>query len=561
MGLRRKKIALHPFRPRLLNSLRSYDRSDFLADLMAGITVGVVALPLAMAFAIASGLKPEAGIFTAIIAGFIISACGGSKVQIGGPAGAFIVVVYSIIERYGLDGLLISTLVSGMLLFAMGLFRLGTLVRFVPVSIVIGFTNGIAVLIALSQVKDFLGLKIATLPSDFFPKMTAIIEHLPGFDAATLLIGLSCFVIVFFWPKIAGRLTGSMARLSVVPGSIFALAFGTFITWFFGLDIETIGSRFGGLPQSLPSLTIPDLDFSTLQHLLPPIMTITMLGAIESLLCARVADSLADDRHDPNQELMAQGMANIAAPLFGGYCATGTIARTVTNIKSGARSPISGIIHAIVLLLIILLAAPLAENIPLTALAAILLNVAWNMGEWHEFVRMRHFSNSYRIVVLATFLLTVIIDLTVAMEVGLILACLFFIRRVSELTRLEPVLELEGAAAPGLGKNIEAYRVYGSLFFGAAVKLEELMDPSRPTPKILILDMANMLNMDTTGIEALENLHKYITKRNGRLLLSRVPAHPAALLRRSGFITTLGEDFIVGDLHEALKKGQVLADQ
>ncbi len=550
-------LALQSFRPRLIDSLKTYRSADFFKDLMAGITVGIVALPLAMAFAIGSGLKPEAGIFTAIVAGFIISACGGSKVQIGGPAGAFIVVVYSIIERHGLDGLLISTLISGVLLFMLGLFRLGTLVRFVPVSIVIGFTNGIAVLIALSQVKDFLGLKIENMPSEFFARMHALAVHLPTMNMQAVAMGCACFLIVFCWPILTGKFPSRLRSAGMIPGTIIALAAATFVTWYFHLDIETIGTRFGGLPRALPSLTVPHIDFATLQMLLPAIITLTMLGAIESLLCARVADSLIDDRHNPNQELMAQGLANVAAPLMGGYCATGTIARTVTNIRSGARSPVSGIIHAFVLLLMIVVAAPLAEFIPLAALAAILLNVAWNMGEWHEFARLRYFSNNYRIIVLATFLLTVIIDLTVAMEVGLILSCLFFITRVSSLTRVEPVAEIEGMAAPHLGKTIEAWRIYGSLFFGAAMKLERLMDPSRPVPKVLILDLGTMLNIDSTGLEALETLHDFLGKHGGALFLCGAQSQPLALMRRAGLAGQLGENHIFPTLREAMRGAEM----
>lgn len=551
-------FTLHPFRPRLLTALKTYKRADFFKDLLAGITVGVVALPLAMAFAIASGLPPEAGLFTAIVAGFIISALGGTRLQIGGPAGAFIVVVYSIVERYGIDGLIISTLISGVCLFLLGLFRLGTMVRFVPVSIVIGFTNGIAVLIALSQIKDFLGLRTGPLPAEFFAKMSVIFTHLPTIDTQTVIVGAACFLIVFSWPLIAGRLPGRLKRTGYVPGSIIALVFGTAVTWFFKLDIETIGTRFGGLPRSLPELTIPDIDFMTIQMLFPAILTITMLSAIESLLCARVADSVTGDRHDPNQELMAQGLANIAAPLAGGYCATGTIARTMTNIRSGAVSPFSGMIHAIALLGIILVAAPLAENIPLTALAAILLNIAWNMGEWHEFARLKHFSRSYAVIMLSTFFLTVVIDLTVAVEVGLMLACLFFIRRVADLTRVEPVPEVEAMLAPHLGRSIEAYRIFGSLFFGAAMKLERLMDSSRPLPKILILDMSNVLNIDTTGLEALENLHEFLKKQDSRLMLAGLQAQPLSILKRSGLAAQIGEHLVCPDLKTCLSKAEAL---
>jgi SulP family sulfate permease len=530
------------FRPKLWDVLASYRAADLWQDLPAGITVGVVALPLAMAFAIASGLKPEAGIFTAIIAGFIISTFGGSRVQIGGPAGAFIVIVNGIVVKYGVDGLIVATLMSGVFLFMLGLLRLGILVRFVPVAIVIGFTNGIAVLIALSQIKDVLGLKMDSLPADFFPRLASLAAHVGTIDPATVVLSLASLLIVFLWPVLAAR-TGIKA-LRFVPGSIIALAAGTAAVALFKLPVETIGTRFGGIPSSLPSPVFPTISLSVLQNLVPPAITITLLGAIESLLCARVADGLIDDRHDPNQELMAQGLANLAAPLLGGYCATGTIARTVTNIRSGARTPVAGIIHAVTLLCIILVAAPLARNVPLATLGAILLFVSYNMGEWHEFARLRQFAVSYRVVLLATFILTVVVDLTVAVEVGLLLAFLFFAARMSNLTRLEPVPEIEmrGHAPDSVvvSGQIEAYRLYGTLFFGAVHKLEELMDPARKLPEILVLSLTSLINIDASGLEILENLLATLRKRNCRLLIAGVNGQPLRLMTDGGFIDEIG---------------------
>lgn len=539
-----------PFRPRLLDSLQGYKMGDFWADVSAGITVGVVALPLAMAFAIASGLKPEAGIFTAIIAGLIISSLGGSRVQIGGPAGAFIVIVYGIVAKYGVDGLIISTILAGCLLFAMGLLRLGNLVRFVPVSIVIGFTNGIAVLIALSQIKDLLGLQIEKMPSGFFAQLGAIYEHLGTINPPTVALAVVSALIVFNWSRIA-RQTGNPV-LQRIPGSIIALVVGTTAVALIGLPVATIGSKFGGIPSGLPHIVFPHIDLETLQNLIPPTITIALLGAIESLLCARVADGLIDDRHNPNQELMAQGLANIAAPLFGGYCATGTIARTVTNVRSGAKTPIAGIIHAVTLLLIILVAAPLAKNIPLATLGAILLFVSYNMGEWHEFVRMKHFSNNYRAILMSTFILTVVVDLTVAVEVGLVLSCLFFITRISGLTRLDPVPEMEMIGHPHLNKDVEAYRISGSLFFGAVHKVEELIEPGRPVPKILILSTSGLLNMDTSGLEAMENVERTLQKRGCRLILCDLSGQPLSLMQRSGFLNHLGAGNVYPTLNAAL---------
>jgi SulP family sulfate permease len=551
------RLDLAPFRPRLLQSLRGYDRRHLPKDIGAGITVGVVALPLAMAFAIASGVKPEAGIFTAVIAGFIIAALGGSRVQIGGPAGAFIVIIYGIIDRYGLANLLISTMMAGVLLFGMGLFKLGQLVRFIPVSIVIGFTNGIAVLIALSQVKDALGLQIDKLPADFFSQIGTLWQALPTTNPYAVAICAVSLALVVAWPKSYQMGHVPWKRwVAHVPGTVVALALATIAVSVLHLPVETIGSRFGGIPQGLPSLALPDFGWDLAKQLVAPTITIALLGAIESLLCARVADNLIDDRHDPNQELMAQGLANFVTPLFGGIPATGTIARTVTNVKSGATSPVAGIVHAATLLLVILVAAPLAANIPLAALAAILLFVAWNMGEWREFARLKQFALTYRTILLTTFFLTVVFDLTVAVEVGMVLASLFFIYRISQLTRVEPV---ELADAPA---GVEAYRLTGSLFFGAVSKLESLTDPARFTgargPSIVILDFAPLLSLDTTGLETLESLRKLLVKRNGALIVAGAREQPLSLLTRSGFIAHAGADNVVADMVAAQARVRAL---
>ena len=549
------KIIVRRFVPRLTEQLKSYNTRKFTADLAAGITVGVVALPLAMAFAIASGLKPEAGIFTAIVAGFLISAFGGSSVQIGGPAGAFIVIIYGIVERYGVANLLLATMIAGVMLLAMGLFRLGNLVRFVPVSIVIGFTNGIALLIALSQVKEFFGLKIETMPADFFRKIETIVQRADTVQLPTLLLSIASLAIIIFWPKTYAATDSRNYRiLSRLPGTIVALVVATSAAALFHLDVETIGSRFGGIPQGLPGLALPEFSWGQVRYLFAPALTIALLGAIESLLCARVADSMTDERHDPNQELMAQGIANFVAPLFGGFCATGTIARTVTNIRAGARTPVAGIIHAVTLLVIILVAAPLAQHIPLAALAAILMFVAYNMGEWHEFVRLRRFSNHYRVILLATFVLTVVIDLTVAVEVGLVLACLFFISRVSSLTRIEPLSDSEAALEGFDLEQAEIFRVYGSLFFGTVSKLEGLLDPKREIKEWMMLDMSGVLNIDTTGLEAIESLQTLHEKRGSRLILAGLSEQSLSLIRRSGFQEKIGLENIVADMAQARRR-------
>ncbi|HEY9065374.1 MAG TPA: SulP family inorganic anion transporter [Burkholderiaceae bacterium] len=552
-------LSPHPFRPRLLEAVRGYDRHRFFADLGAGVTVGIVALPLAMAFAIASGVKPEQGIFTAIIAGFLISALGGSSVQIGGPAGAFIVIVYGIVQRYGVPNLLIATVLAGLLLFALGWLRLGVLVRYIPVSIVIGFTNGIAVLIALSQVKDLLGLKIEKVPADFFAQVGALATHLSGFNPYAFAIGAACVAGLFFWPRLFARgkvLPGAVLDVRAVqlasrmPGPIVALITLSAIVAIFELPVETIGSRFGGIPRSLPEMAWPALSWESAQHLVIPTITIALLGAIESLLCARVADTLTTlKRHDPNQELMAQGVANVVAPFFGGIPATGTIARTVTNVRAGATSPIAGVVHAATLFVIVIAAAPLAASVPLAALAGILLFVAWNMGEWHEFslTRLRHFSPEHRLKLIGTFLLTVIFDLTVAVEVGLVVACIAFIYRMSTLFRIEPL------ALPKVDHaTTRVHRLYGSLFFGAVGKVESLADELPATVRTLVLEAHQLVSIDNSGLDALLQLHRALERRSTRLVLCALNEQPLGLIKQSGFDAVLGDANLVPDLAAAL---------
>jgi SulP family sulfate permease len=541
------------FRPSLVDALRGYRREDFTADLSAGITVGVVALPLAMAFGIASGVKPEAGIFTAIIAGFLISALGGSRVQVGGPAGAFVALLYAIVERYGVANLLIATMMAGVLMFAMGALRLGQLIRYIPVSIVTGFTNGIAVIIAMQQIKDFLGLSIPKMPANFFSQLGTLWSHLSTLDWTTLWLGIVSLVTIVLWPKSYrpnhARWRRAMAR---VPGTIVVLALGTVSVAAFGLQVDTIGTRFGGIPQGLPPFALPSFDWASVQNLVGPTISIALLGAIESLLCARVADGMTDDRHDPNQELMAQGVANVVSPLFGGIAATGTIARTVTNIRSGARTPVAGIVHSATLLAIVLVLAPLARDIPMATLAAILLFVAWNMGDWSAFARLRRFSMPYRTIMLATFALTVTFDITVAVEVGLVLASLFFIWRISSLTRLDPVRLPADLATLGDGTRVEAWRLFGSLFFGSVGKLEALADPKRHQPDVLVLELGHVINIDTTGLDALETMFEHLHKRGGTLVLAEPTEQPLSLLERSGMLERIGPHNVFEGLDDAL---------
>jgi sulfate permease, SulP family len=549
------------FHPKLRDALKSYDKELFWRDVTAGITVGVVALPLSMAFAIASGLKPEAGIFTAIIAGFIISALGGSRVQIGGPAGAFIVIVYGIVERFGVANLIIATAMSGVLLFAMGVFKMGSLIRFIPISVVIGFTNGIAVLVALSQIKDFLGLKVGNMPADFIGIIRTVYNNLFSWSPQTLLVSVGSLTIIILWQfglskwlkktnqinlpstELHGKLSNKLTSVAaILPGAIVALVLATLAVSLSGLEVETIGSKFGGIPATLPAFVWPDFSWQSARFLLIPTLTLTLLGAIESLLCARVADGLIGDRHNPNQELMAQGIANFVTPFFGGMPATGTVARTMTNIKSGAVSPVAGMVHALVLLIIVLAAAPLANHVPLATLSAILMFVAWNMGEWREFLHLRQMRKSYGFTLVAVFLLTVIFDLTVAVEVGLIAACLTFIYRISSLSRYEAVSVDAQPSLSGLQGQVDAYRLYGALFFGAVKLLEEIED-KLPT-HALVLDLKNVIYLDPTGVDALSSLVRKCRKQHVRLIICGLAHQPLDMAQRDDFLYELpAEDF------------------
>ncbi|MEQ1805383.1 MAG: SulP family inorganic anion transporter [Burkholderiaceae bacterium] len=549
-------MQFHRFRPRLFDAVSGYNGARFARDLGAGLTVGIVALPLAMAFAIASGVKPEAGLFTAIIGGFIVSALGGSHVQVGGPAGAFIVIVYGIVERYGLPNLLISTVLAGVLLFALGLFKLGALVRYIPVSIVIGFTNGIAVLIALSQVRDALGLTIAKLPADFFSQIYTYATNLGSFNAGAFALCVACVAGLFAWPRLfrpGSPLPGAMLEARAVrfashmPGPIVALVTLSVAAAWLQLPVQTIGTRFGGIPQSLPAFALPDFSWETVKLLFIPTITIALLGAIESLLCARIADNMTElPRHDSNQELMAQGVANMIVPFFGGIPVTGTIARTSTNIRAGSTGPVSGMLHAVTILLVVLVAAPLALHVPLAVLAGILLFVAWNMGEWHEFARLRHFSAGHRTIMLGTFALTVVIDLTVAVEVGLVLACVFFIYRMSTLFRVQP--HPAGELPPG----VHVFELFGSLFFGAVAKVEELPAQLPPGTRAVVLEMNRLISMDTSGLDALQQLHRTLQRQGIALVLANVTEQPLALIHRTGFDAILGADAIVPSVAEAV---------
>lgn len=558
-----------PFRPKLVDTLKGYSAQNLFADVVAGITVGIVALPLAMAFAIASGVKPEAGIFTAVIAGFIISACGGSRVSIGGPTGAFVAILYNILQQYGASNLAICTVMAGVILLIMGFARLGAMIKYIPYPVTVGFTSGIAVLIFSTQIKDFFGLRLEqAMPADFIDKLRVLFSHLDAIDLPTVVLAVISVALIRLWPRSWGRW---------VPGSIVALIFGTLVVWLvqahvvqlpFDFHVATIGSRFGGIPQSLPAIQMPAFDWHHLPDLMRPALTIAFLAAIESLLCCVVADGMIDDRHDSNQELIAQGLGNIISPLFGGIAATGAIARTATNVKNGGRSPVAGIVHAITLLIIILAAAPLAKFIPLASLSAVLVVVAFNMGEWHQFVRLPKWPKSDAMVFLAAFGLTVLIDLTVAVEMGLLLAAVLFIKRMSEtsqITAVDQSTETEGSQHSVVGKEVPKgvliFRVFGAFFFGVADKLETALKRARQEPDVLVLRMREVLAMDATGLNALEDLHEKLRKRGKYLVLCGPHTQPLFVMSKAGFLERLGDENVCADIDTSLQRARQLLAQ
>ena len=544
------------FRPKLFECLHGYTAANFSADLNAGITVGIIALPLAMAFGIASGVTPAAGIFTAIIAGFLISAFGGSRVQVGGPTGAFVVIVYNIIASYGLANLLVCTMMAGCILITMGLALMGTIIRYIPRPVTIGFTNGIAVLIAGTQIKDFFGIQVTELPAEFFEKLSVLARHFDTLHIPTLAVSIASLALLILWPK-------QWAKR--IPASIIVVIFSTCAVIWLKLPIETIGSKFGGIPQGFPPFAFPVIHWEHLDNLVSPAVTIALLAAIESLLSAVVADGMIDDKHDSNQELIGQGIANLLAPLFGGIPATGAIARTATNVKTGAVSPISGIVHACTLLVVLLIAAPLAYSIPLASLSAVLIMVAFNMGEWEEFRAVPRMPKSDSLVLLTTFGLTVIFDLTVAVEVGMILSALLFIKRIADTTQV--TLIDEKTATEGdhptfnpkeIPEGVLVFRIFGALMFGAADKLENVMLHQKQEPKVMILRMRTVLAMDTTALNTLERLYAKLHRHGKYLILSGAHTQPYCLMQRSGFIDQLGANNVVTDIHQALARAQEL---
>jgi len=539
--------------PRLLSALHGYDRGRALADLTAGVTVGLVALPLALAFAISSGMPPQAGLYTAIVAGGLISLLGGSRLQIGGPTGAFVVIVAGIVARYGVDGLFICTLMAGVMLVILGATGMGSAVRFIPRPVVVGFTNGIAVLIASTQIRDLLGLHIERVPSDFLPRVEVLAAALPTWSPIAAALSIGTIAVIVIASRISRR----------IPGAIVALLAGTAIVAGFGLQVETIGTRFGGIPSGLPTLHLPALHLTLLATLLVPAMTVAMLGAIESLMSAMVADRMSGDRHDSNMELIAQGIANIASPLFGGLPATGAIARTATNIRSGAQTPVAGIVHALTLAIVLLAAAPLARYIPLAVLAGVLMVVAYNMGDWGEIPELLRLTRTDVLVWIVTFGLTVFADLTQAVGVGMVCAALLFIRRVADTTTVSAVTDQyiqDGQLHALQNQTIPAYvrifRIHGPFLFGATDKLRAVVDDLDGLPAIVILRLRNMTALDATGLRAFEELAQALRASGRSLLLCGARHQPAALIARADFHRHIGDANICPNVSVALHRAR-----
>ena len=558
------------FKPKFISAIKDYDRKTFVADLMAGLIVGIVALPLAIAFGIASGVSPEKGIITAIVAGLMIAVFGGSKVQIGGPTGAFIVIVYGIIQQYGMQGLTIATLMAGVFLILFGVLHLGTIIKYIPYPIVVGFTSGIAVTIFTTQVKDLLGMQMDKVPADFIEKWGAYLQHLGDIDPWSAMVGIVSVALIASWPMLA-----HLSPLRSLPGSLVAIIIMTIaallLKHYAGItSIETIGDRFS-IKSELPDAVVPALSWETIKSLVAPALTIAILGAIESLLSATVADGVIGDHHDSNTELIGQGIANIASPIFGGIPATGAIARTMTNINNGGKTPVAGIVHAAVLLVIFLFLMPLAQYIPMACLAGVLVVVAYGMSGWRSFLAVMHNPKSDITVLLLTFFLTIIFDLTVAIEVGLICACLLFMRRMAETTDVHMVMNeidlnedadmqrgnLEHLIIPA---GVEVYEINGPYFFGAGNRFEDIMARYGKHPKVRIIRMRKVPFIDSTGLHNLENLCKMCQRQGVTIVLSGVNPKVENVLKRNGFNELLGEKNICNHIDLALQRARELVD-
>jgi len=549
------------FVPKLFATLKGYNKEQLIKDLLAGLIVGIVALPLAIAFAIASGVSPEKGIFTAIIAGFIISAMGGSRVQIGGPTGAFIVIVYGIVQQFGVNGLIIATFLAGILLIIMGLCRLGAVIKFIPHPLIVGFTTGIAVIIFSSQMKDFLGLKMGAVPADFLAKWASYAANISSINLYAVVFTVATIAIIQLWPRVTHK----------VPGSLIAIILTTATVYYFHIPVETIGSRFGAIPTSLPMPVVPHIDWATIQKLIRPAFTIALLGGIESLLSAVVADGMIGGHHRSNMELVAQGTANIFSAVFGGIPATGAIARTATNIRNGGRTPIAGMVHSVTLLIILLFVGKLAALIPMATLAGVLIIVAYNMSEWRNFISILKLSKSDAAVMVVTFLLTVLVDLTVAIEIGMVLAMFLFMREMTRNSNVQQFADNGEELANKtdddairnytLPKGVVVYEINGPLFFGAAYKFKDAMRIIAGTPKVLIIRMRNVPIIDATGIRTIEEVEKECSQQGTKLIIAELNNHQILEeLKTSRVLFKIGKANVVDSVQEAIARAvQIMA--
>ena len=548
------------FKPKLFTVLPELNKNQLGREITSGILVGIVALPLAIAFAIASGVSPDKGLISAVIGGFIISFLGGSRVQIGGPTGAFIVILYGIVAKYGVNGLMIATMMAGIILVIMGISQLGSLIKFIPYPVIVGFTSGIAIIIFSSQVKDFLGLNIARVPPDFIDKWVAYGKAISTFDPNTLIIGMTALVIIIFWPRISKKIPGPLVAILVTTAAVQLLH----------LHVDTIASRFGDISASIPAPSLPVFDFATVKSLIVPATTIAMLGAIEALLSAVVADGMIGSRHKSNMELVAQGIANIVSPIFGGIPVTGAIARTATNIKNGGRTPISGIVHSITLLLIMLIFGSWAKLIPMPTLAAILIIVSWNMSEHHVFRQLLKSPRSDVSVLLITFGLTVLFDLTIAIEVGMMLSVILFMNRMAGLTNVGVVTgelkdeDVDETADPNtilsrsIPPGVEVFEISGPFFFGAASKFKDAMHIIEKNPAIRIIRMRKVMSIDATGLNSMKELLADCNKSGTTLILSGVHVQPLFAMQQYGLADEIGEDNLFGNIDDALDRAREL---
>ncbi|HJU87496.1 MAG TPA: sulfate permease [Gemmatimonadota bacterium] len=540
------------FEPKLVTVLREgYSRRQFARDVAAGIQVGIVALPLSLALAIASGVRPEQGLFTAVVAGFLISALGGSRVQVGGPTGAFIVLVYGVVQTHGYDGLAVATMMAGGIMILMGFARLGNVIKFVPYPVVVGFTSGIAIIIAVSQLRDLLGLDMDVVPVDFLEKIAAYAESLDSVNPWALAVGAGTVVFLRYWPRVNPR----------IPAPLLALVLATVGAWAMRLPVETIGDRFGAIPHMLPSPDLPSVGYAEVRALFPSAIAIALLASIESLLSAVVADGMIGGRHRSNMELVAQGVANVAAPVFGGIPATGAIARTALNVRSGGRTPVAGMVHALTVLAILFALAPLAVLVPMAALAGVLFMVAYHMSEWRVFVKLFRSPKSDILVMLTTFLLTVLVDLVVALQVGIVLAAFLFMRRMAELSEAAYVKDmlsegegLDPKMAEPLPHGVEVFQVHGTLFFGAASKFKDAMRRVEKPPRVLILRLREVLAIDATGLRALEDVLDKARADGTQVIMTGVQAQPRAVLARAGILERVGEENVVADFRSAVER-------